>query len=576
MGIERDLRRRIRNRILAIVGLLLFAGGGIITRLFYLQVVWHQRLSSRAASQITDEMQFSPKRGIISDRNGRRLAVDVEVDSVYGVPSKVRDKGAVARVLADATGRDAGSYLRELGKKRPFVWLHRRVSPQVSRRVAGMGWEGVGFLKENKRFYPQRELAAQVLGVAGVDNQGLSGVELSYDAHLWRDAVWFVAERDALGNDILISGPPLAALREGDEIRLTLDEVIQFIAQEELERGVQEANAQGGSIVVIEPRTGDVLAMANVPFFNPNEFQKYGQQHFRNRTLSDAAEPGSIMKTFLFSAALEEKAVTPDTLFNCENGAMPFQGGTLHDTHPYGTLSATDVIAKSSNIGSTKIAMRLGAEKYYQYLKRFGFGDRTGIDLPGEAAGLLRPVSQWSGRSIASVAIGQEVSVTALQVATAFAAVVNGGELFKPRIVRELVSPEGTTIRSFPPQKVRQVVSADTSRRVVETLVRVVTDGTGKAAAIEGYTVGGKTGTAQKYDPQLRTYSNHKYLASFLGVAPARDPRLVVLVMIDEPQGAIYGGSVSAPVFRRVVERTLRYLNVPPEDRERVLLVQAS
>jgi cell division protein FtsI (penicillin-binding protein 3) len=255
---------------------------------------------------------------------------------------------------------------------------------------------------------------------------------------------------------------------------------------------------------------------------------------------------------------------------------MPFQGGVLHDVHPYGMLTVNDVIGKSSNIGSTKIAQRVGAETYHRYLKAFGFGEKTGVDLPGEAVGMLRPVARWSGRSIASVAIGQELAVTPVQVAAAFAAAVNGGTLWRPRVARELVSPEGTVLRSFEPQKVRQVISPETSRQVVETLVHVIEEGTGKAAAVEGFTVGGKTGTAQKYDPTLRTYSNHKYLASFVGVAPARDPRLVVLVMIDEPRGAIYGGSVAAPVFQRVVQRTLRYLNVPPEDPEQVLLVSVA
>jgi cell division protein FtsI (penicillin-binding protein 3) len=254
---------------------------------------------------------------------------------------------------------------------------------------------------------------------------------------------------------------------------------------------------------------------------------------------------------------------------------MPFQGGVLHDVHPYGVLSVNDIIGKSSNIGSTKIAMRLGAEAYHRYLKAFGFGEKTGIDLPGEAVGMLRPVAKWSGRSIASVAIGQEVSVTALQMASAFAAAINGGTLWRPHVARELVSPEGAVIKRFEPQKVRQVISPATSRQVVETLVHVVEEGTGKAAAVEGYSVGGKTGTAQKYDPQLKTYSGHKYVASFVGFAPARDPRLVVLVIIDEPHGSIYGGSVAAPVFKRVVQRTLRYLNVPPETPEQVLLVQA-
>ena len=572
---ERQLRRQVRSRILAITGCLVLVAAAIIGRLFSLQVTGHQRLSARAAEQLAEEIEFLPKRGIIADRAGRRLAVDVEVDSVYGVPAEVGDKRAVAQRLAAATGKDSARYLRQLEKKRPFVWLERRVSPAVSSGIAAMNWKGVGFRKENRRFYPQREFGAQVLGIAGMDSQGLSGLELGYNRDLARAAVVVMAEQDAFGKDIMVSGPPLEALREGDELRLTLDEVIQFIAQEELGRGVESANAAGGSIVVLDPRSGEVLAMANVPFFNPNEPAACTQAALRNRSIGDALEPGSIMKTFLLSAALEERVVTRETTFFCENGAMPFQGGVLHDVHPYGVLAVNDIIGKSSNIGSTKIALRVGAEKYHRYLKAFGFGDKTGIDLPGEAVGMLRPVARWSGRSIASVAIGQEISVTPVQMAAAFAAAVNGGVLWRPRVARELVSPEGVVLKSFEPQKVRQVISAETSRQVVETLVHVVEEGTGKAAAVEGYAVGGKTGTAQKYDPALKTYSSHKYLASFIGVAPARDPRLVVLVMIDEPRGAIYGGSVAGPVFQKVVQRTLRYLNVPPETREQVLLVRA-
>jgi len=572
---ERQLRRQVKSRILGITGFLVLVAAVIIGRLFSLQVTGHQWLSARAAEQHTEEIQFLPKRGIISDRAGRRLAVDVEVDSIYGVPSQVADKHAVAQRLAAATGKDPARYMRELAKKRSFVWLERRVSPAVSGGIAAMDWKGVGFIKENRRFYPQREYGAQVLGIAGMDNQGLSGLEQGYDRDLWREAVVVMAERDALGKDIMVSGPPLEALREGDELRLTLDEVIQFIAQEELGLGVKSARAAGGSIVVLDPRSGEVLAMANYPFFNPNELSACTQDAMRNRSIADALEPGSIMKTFLLSAALEERVVTRRTTFDCENGSMPFPGGALHDVHSFGLLTVNDIIGKSSNIGSTKIALRVGAEKYHRYLTAFGFGEKTGIDLPGEAVGLLRPVARWSGRSIASLAIGQEISVTPLQMATAFAAAVNGGVLWQPRVARELVSPEGVVLKSFEPQKVRQVISPETSRQVVETLVHAVEEGTGMAAAVEGYTVGGKTGTAQKYDPQLKTYSSHKYLASFVGVAPARDPRLVVLVMIDEPKGVIYGGSVAGPVFQKVVQRTLRYLNVPSEAREQVLLVQA-
>lgn len=570
---ERELRRRVRNRILAITVVLALAGAGTFARLFYLQVVGHRRLSERAAAQISREIQFVPKRGPIADRHGRRLAADVEVDSIYAVPSKVPDKVAVARVLAGTTGRPASVFERELAKSRPFVWLARRVTPAVSEAAAGL--EGVGFLKENRRFYPQRELAAQVLGVAGVDNQGLVGVELAYDRHLWREAVWMVAEKDALGQDLLVAGPPPEALRDGDELRLTLDAVIQFAAQEELARGVEAAGAAGGSIVVLEPRSGDVLAMANLPSFNPNEFERYGPAWFRNRAVSDAAEPGSTLKAFLLAAALEEKVVVPQMSFFCENGVMPFRGGRLHDVHPHGTLSVRGILANSSNIGAAKIALLLGDEAYYRYLRAFGFGEKTGIDLPGEAGGLLRPPARWSGRSLVSLAIGQEISVTPLQLAAAFAAAVNGGTLWKPRVALELRGPDGRVLRSFPPQKIRQVISPDTSRQVLEVLSGVVTEGTGKAAAVEGYAVAGKTGTAQKFDTAARAYSTTRYMASFVGAAPAQDPRLVILVTVDEPEGPIWGGTVAAPIFSRVARRALRYLNVPPGDRERVLLVRA-
>jgi len=566
----------VRTRVLVIVALLALCGGGVVGRLFYLMVAARGPLTEVASQQITDRIQVLPKRGVISDRAGRRLAVDVEVDSVYASPKQVRDREEVARELARLAGRDAAWYRAQLAREGSFVWLARRVSPAVSAEIAARGWRGVGFLKESRRFYPQREFGAQVLGLAGVDNQGLAGVELSHDRDLWRDAVWFVADRDARGNDIFLAGPPAEALREGDELRLTLDATIQFIAQEELDRGVREAGAAGGTVVVLEPSTGDLLAVASLPFFNPNEPRSARPEAMRNRAVSDAVEPGSIVKPFLLAAALEERAVTLATPFFCENGRMPFAGGVLRDVHPEQTLDAAGVVIHSSNIGAAKIALRLGADAWYRYLRAFGFGERTGIDLPGEAAGVLRPVPQWSGRSIASLAIGQELGVTPLQAAAAFAALVNGGSLMKPRVVRELRSPEGEVIRGYEPQLVRRVVSPETSRRVVETLVRVVGEGTGAEAAVAGYTVGGKTGTAQKYDPQLRGYSSHKFLASFLGVAPARQPRFVVLVMIDEPRGVIYGGSVAAPVFRRVARRVLRYLNVPPESPEQVLLVRTS
>ena len=553
----------------------MLCGGAIMARLYYLQVIFHQKLSSRAASQIYEEVRFAPRRGDISDRHGRKLAVNVEVDSLFGVPPRVEDRAAAARELAQATGVGRNHLLQELKKDRSFVWLSRRVSPAVASRVKALDLEGIGFVKENRRYYPQRELAAQLIGLAGVDNQGLEGVELRYEDHLKKDAVWLMVEKDARGRDILLSPPSPEALQEGAEVRLTIDEVIQYIVQKELSRGVEESGAKGGCVVVLDPRTGEVLAMANLPFFNPNEFQRYGPRYFRNRAVADLVEPGSILKPVLLAAALETGAVSPKTLFFCENGEMPFMGRILHDVHPHGYLDTAGVIVNSSNIGATKMALKLGPEKYHRYLQRFGFGQKTGIGLPGEAGGLLRSVDNWSGLSISALAIGQEISVTPLQMAAAYAALVNGGTLPRPFVVKSIFAADGTVIRKTDPARVRSVISPGTGRLVRRILRQAVTEGTGGDAAVEGYSVGGKTGTAQKYDSATRTYSNEHYLASFAGYAPGEDPRLVVVVMIDEPRESIWGGSVAAPVFKRVVSRTLRYLNLPASGPGPTLVIES-
>ncbi len=575
VNMKKGIQQQVRIRIISVACVLLFCGGAIMARLYYLQVVDHEKLASRAASQIHEEIRIAPKRGDISDRHGRKLAVNVEVDSVFGVPSRVEDPHRTAKVLSQATGVRKDLLLRKLKKDRPFVWLARRISPSRISQVKALDLEGIGFLQENRRYYPQRQLAAQLVGLAGIDSQGLEGIELHYDDFLLRDAVWLVAEKDAYGRDILLSGPTPEALECGAEVRLTIDEEIQHIAQKELARGVRESGAKGGCIVILEPQTGEVLAMANLPFFNPNNFQSYGPRYFRNRAVSDLVEPGSILKPVLLAAALEEKAVTLRTLFFCENGAMPFMGRILHDVHPHGYLDAEGVITNSSNIGATKIAQKLGPEKYHHYLRKFGFGQKTGIDLPGEAEGLLRSVPEWSGLSISALAIGQEISVTPLQMAVAYAALVNGGALMEPYAVGAVTGDDGAVLRQRTPSRVRDVVSAETSRLVRSTLEKVVTSGTGADASVEGYSVGGKTGTAQKYDSRLKSYSSKRYLASFTGYAPHDEPRLVVVVMIDEPKETIWGGSVAGPVFRRVVGRVLRYMNVPPSEGGRTLVVES-
>lgn len=560
----KDFQKKVKLRLVSVALVLMCCGGAILARLYYLQVVYHQKLSSRAASQIYEEVRVAPKRGDITDRNGRKLAVNVEVDSLFGAPRTIDDPSGAARDLARHLGGGRTALKKELSKDKSFVWLRRQVSPAVAEEIRGLGLEGVGFLKENRRYYPRRELAAQIVGLAGIDNQGLEGVELFFDDYLLREEVYLMMEHDARGREILLTRPPRELIGESAEVRLTIDEVIQHVAQQELARGVREAGARGGTIVVLQPATGEVLAMANTPFFNPNEFRRYGPRYFRNRAVTDALEPGSILKPVLLAAALEEKAVSLRTVFDCENGWMRFKGHTLRDVHPHEDLSVAEIIINSSNIGATKVAVELGPKKYSAYLRAFGFGEKSGVELPGESGGLLRPLEAWSGLSISALAIGQEISVTALQMAVAYGALVNGGEMFRPRILKGIIDESGREIRTAADDRRKRVIAPATSSLVRSVLEAVVAEGTGGEAAVEGYDVLGKTGTAQKFDNELGTYSSKRYLASFAGAAPAVDPRFVVVVMIDEPEGTIWGGSVAAPVFSRVVGRLMRYMNIPP------------
>jgi cell division protein FtsI (penicillin-binding protein 3) len=567
----KDFQKKVKLRLITVALVLMCCGGAILARLYYLQVVYHKKLSNRAASQIFEKVRVAPKRGDITDRNGRKLAVNVEVESLFAAPRSITDPAATARSLSQALGGKS-RLEKELSRDRAFVWLRRQVPPDMVSRIRDMDLDGIGFLPENRRYYPQRELAAHIVGIAGVDNQALEGVELFYDDFLLRDEVYLMLERDARGREILLSRPPNELIGESAEVRLTVDEFIQHVAQQELARGVAEAGARGGTIVALQPKTGEILAMANLPFFNPNDFQRYGPRYFRNRAVTDAMEPGSTLKPVLLAAALEEKAVSLRTVFDCENGRMRFKGHTLRDVHPHEELTVAEIIVNSSNIGATKVAVELGPKKYDSYLRAFGFGEQTGIDLPGESGGLLRPLESWSGLSISALAIGQEISVTALQMAVAYGALVNGGELYRPRILREIVDGSGSVVRAPQPERTRRVISPATSALVRTVLTAVVADGTGAEAAVPGYAVLGKTGTAQKFDTKTGSYSSKRYLASFAGAAPAGDPGIVVIVMIDEPEGTIWGGSVAAPVFSRIVGRVMRYMNVPPDSGGRDLM----
>ncbi len=563
--------RRIRLRLM-LVGLTISLWAlGIGVRLLQLQVLNRASFNRMAARQSERTINLDPRRGAILDRNGRPLAVSVDAESVYAVPQDLESPAHTAAALGRVLDLDAASrkeLLTQLQKNRAFVWVKRKVDPATARAVRDLALPGVGFVAENRRYYPKRELASQVLGYVGMDNTGMSGVEYAFEDVIKGRPAKVRVETDARRRPVNHTERPST---EGQSVVLTLDEAIQHAAEQELERAVNETQSVSGMVVVMDPRTGEILAIANRPTFNPNRFSAYGSARWRDRAVTDAYEPGSMFKIFTAAAALQEKVVTPDEIIDCGGGGIEISGTRINDHHAFGELSFRDVIALSSDVGVIRVAQRLGRENFYRYMRAFGFGVQTRVELPGESSGLLRPTNKWSALSLPTLSFGQEIGVTALQMATAVAAVANGGYLMRPLIVREIEDSDGRVVKSSKPEAVRRVLEPETVDTLTELLRTVVTRGTGKRAAIPGYVVAGKTGTAQKLDAQGR-YSMVDHVASFVGFAPASRPALVVLVSLDTPRGVRNeGGDVAAPVFARITEQALRHLAVPPDDTERVL-----
>jgi cell division protein FtsI (penicillin-binding protein 3) len=556
-----------RRGRLAFVALAVLAGFGVIAaKLVYLQLLDAPELAARADRQHHQTIRLSGERGTITDRKGTILAKNMDVPSLFADPSAIPQPKAAARTLARVLPESRRALERRLAPRdRHFAWLHRKADPALAQKVLALKLPGVHQVPESRRFYPKGKLLGHILGFAGMDNEGLSGVEQTFDDQLAGGEVVYSVERDALGRHIFPSDMGYERPAHGADLRLTIDEVIQYHVERELDRAMAAHAARSASAIVMDPHTGEILAMAVRPEFDPNRAGAFGSSDFRNRILTDPYEPGSTLKVFVAATALDEGVVQLSETIDCENGRMPLRGGAMHDHHPYGELTYREVLIHSSNIGSAKVAMRLGADRLYVGLKRFGFGERTGIELNGESPGVLTPVSRWSGRSIASVAIGQEVMVTPLQLATAASAVANGGWLMRPHLVKEVRGPDGT--RATEPKRVRRVVTAATAAALREALTGVAgPDGTAPEAAIPGFQVAGKTGTAQKAAEGRRGYARGKYVASFLGMVPADDPRLVILVVVDEPEGhAYYGGLVAAPVFKAIAEPVLAYLGLHPE-----------
>jgi cell division protein FtsI (penicillin-binding protein 3) len=558
-GADHDPRR---SRIL-VVALLLGVGFIVILgRLFQLQVLQAGELAQKAGRQHQKVLTVEGERGTIYDRSGKILAMNMDVPSVFGEPRVIADASYAAVRLARALRADARQMEARLKSGKDFVWLERRLPPEKAERLRSLAIPGIGFISEGRHFYPKAGLLAHVLGFANVDNQGLEGLERKYDTHLRGQRGHLIVERDAFGGAVFPKGLDYAAPSAGRDLVLTIDEIIQYIAEQELDQAVVETRANGGVVIVLDPKTGAVLAMAVRPTFDPNA-PGADARLWRNRAITDTYEPGSTFKIVTAAAALQENVVTPEELIYTEGGKYAVENTVIHDHHKYGWITFAEVIHKSSNIGAIKVAQRLGPDRLSKYLKAFGFGQKTDLDLPGEVRGLTKEPNAWGRRSLASIAMGQEVGVTAMQLAVAVSAIANGGWLMRPYLVSEIKSASGATVAHFLPSVRRRVVSADTAQRMTEILRGVVLQGgTGTLAAIPGYDIAGKTGTAQKLDPNTGRYSRSRTVASFVGFLPAEDPQLTILVVVDEPRTDQWGATVAAPVFQRIAEQSIHYLGI--------------
>ncbi|MFA4909930.1 MAG: penicillin-binding transpeptidase domain-containing protein [Desulfobacteria bacterium] len=558
-------RKWLKFRVFIIFVVFIMMTVAISAKAYQLQILKSQRLSHLAERQHRKVISVVPKRGVIYDRNREEMAISIDVDSICAEPIKISDAYKTAKELSPILKMSEKELAEKFTVKRPFTWVSRRVSPDQSIKVKNLKLSGINFVKEGRRYYPNRETAGNIIGFAGLDSKGLEGLELQYDDYLKGETTYSVVERDALGRIILSHGLKQRDEQAGNDLVLTVDKTIQYIAEKELKEAVVKTNAKSGVVVAMNPKTGEILAIATEPQFNPNIFGKYPSSSWRNRAVTDCFEPGSTFKVFLAAAALEKGIVSQKDTFFCENGSYNVAKRTIHDTHSYGWLSLQDIIKFSSNIGAGKIGEKLGKERLYEYVRKFGFGERTGIDLPGETPGQIRPTNEWSQIAVNTISFGQGVSVSAVQLIRGLSAIANKGDLMKPYIVKQIVSPEGKIIKEFSPQVVRRVISEKTARDVTSIMkTTVLQGGTGTKASIDGYEVAGKTGTAQKPNPSLGGYFKDKYIALFMGFTPADDPNVAIVVLIDEPKGLFYGGDVAAPVFKKVAEETLHYMGILP------------
>jgi len=551
------------KRLYILLGFLLFWFLVICGRLVWLQIINYGDYTQRAAKQQQRSIEVSPVRGNIYDRRGNELAMTVSVDSVFAVPSEVPDVHSTSQLLARVLKADASEIEGRMHASHAFAWIARKIDNSTSARIRALNLKGIYFQKESKRFYPKGELAAQVLGYVGLDDDGLGGVEREFQSKLTgkpgKMLITMDNKRRWLGRVEKNPDP-------GENVVLTIDEKIQYIVERELARAIDDTHAEAGTVIVQNPHTGEVLALANWPTFNPNIFNKVNPQALKNRSVSDVYEPGSTFKLVTLAAALEEKITNPDEVVDCQMGSIVLNGLRIHDHKAYGGLTVTQILEKSSDVGAIKIALRLGEERFDRYIRAFGFGAQTRIELPGETRGITKPVSRWSKVSIGAISMGQEIGVSPLQLASMVSTIANDGLYVAPRIVAGTTAPRSMPqLIAFHPPMGRRVISPLTAAQMKRMMEGVVLRGTGKKAILDGYSSAGKTGTAQKIDASGK-YSHRQHIASFAGFAPVNNPAVTVLVVLDSPAGGYPrdgGGEAAAPVFARIAQQVLAYMNVP-------------
>ena len=559
------VRNSTNLRLYLLAGVFVLWCCGICTRLVYLQIFRYGSFEQRAQHQQQRTEEVAAARGIIFDRNGQELAMSINVESVFAVPSEMPKPASTISLIAHVTRQDPHELLARCEAARSFCWLARKPDPEISARIRSLNLRGVYFQKEPKRYYPKNELAAQVLGYVGMDDSGLSGIEREYESQLHGRPGEMIVSVDARKKWL---GSVEKQPQPGENVVLTIDEKIQYIAERELGTAMEQTHAIAGTVVVEKPRTGEILALANRPTFNPNLSKEITPAKLKNHAVSDAYEPGSTFKLVTISAAVDQGLARPDELIDCQRGSIVLFGHRIHDWHDWGVMPVSEVLAESSDVGAIKIALRMGDERMYKYIRTFGFGQQTGIELPGETRGMTKPLERWSKISIGAIAMGQEIGISPLQLSQLISSIANDGVLVKPQIVAgEVASRDAPQKVAFHPVEERRVLTTTTAALMRQMMQGVVLHGTGRKAALEGYSAGGKTGTAQKFDAATHKYSHTKYVASFAGFAPINDPEIVVVVVIDTPIAATTiqreGGWVAAPVFHRIAQQVLEYMHAP-------------